>query len=1457
MHVWVSEVSEDIWAALNSEVLRADEGDRSEHGASPENARRPMLSSGTNLTQPGIEPGSNNCSHHYFEGSYLMLEAIRNESGTLRNGVTTMMCKVHFHRRMNKANRPAVMSMLHLVEEYTMCIQADLDRGFQKCSVYRQRPIPFRRRLGSTTYCVSVNAVGLGGSLAEDGRGTYLHLVGGQVVDVVAVDGHLLQVVGLLRELARLRLVFQAGARVTEGWSHACAHHQRRQSQACRLSPRHTATRNTTLHYNLLFTSVARVASKVSWCLLTPSHSRHTQQEPARRSRTKCHVAQRSMSGALLMAVIVFQAQLAICFLSRSGRDIFAFVLLDSSPLSPATFPEITSTRMSRNTSADGAEGTRVYVSGKSVLQPRLSSRSAATAVITFGNKISFRGFTSVKRKKAAHGKATAVVRDEELKLTLHSPRECGRCWLGLTRVCDFPLDIEPGQTRGQTDTRVPELSHSPGQQPQTPAHFFFFCEIIICANMGISRHDGNTARFARRSDETLGVLVSVARIAPSLLDLGRGVTTGWISYSCERTNGAVEYVRDLRQCVRAGFFFSTCFPEIRFRRVIRPNVGCPTSVRTSTPSVTIVPVKGSTPDRGGGSKGISLFPPEVPLLQIAVTTTHIFLCGTHAVLWRFLHGTQRECVRRWQHVVAARRENSPLAPYPLPPPRVHNFFRDVAPGGKQRLQYARSSGVPPASSNVTRFGVRLHHGKKFSSLAIDGAALRRRTAETSAPPHRSLPELVAAAPVRGGSRYLLNSSYLPTTQYLLENGRRGEPRFRMEATAWDNGVPPGHSTVEASPPPAMPQPAWHLSLFPCSCQARRRRYNTDEVSRIRENACSIPRPANLVSSRVLTREELNNDGGMFCIVSLFAFLPSMVIQTGGENIRGYQTIRHPPRRTRFHSRLGLPDFRTWESCRTMPLVAGLPSLWDAVGSGLKSRNFRRCWEVTVNGLEELLKETRVRQLVQRSRRGALSGVFSAQHDRKSRPPLFRLPLTHKREAGRSHLGRPALTHIRSSSPPRRFLPGSTWLLLSQRMLHSTLGGGWTNRGNLAASAPTSQTRLFGFDSQLGVGGGAHTRIFACGYLDGRCRWSMSFLGKLFSRLIHSVTTLSYLASNYISFFKDSGHLGIPPLKAFDNRGGESRNEDASALNLLYNRWPTWRSGVGGGAVLLSVAGCVLTGASLATHRASSRLAIGPRVAFHYLLFRFGGAAVAERLDCSPPNMANLGFEPRPGRSRIFASGCRAGGCRCSAGFPRGSPVSPRLCIPAPLHSRLVSPSTALKISLARGAQISQLSSPILELFLVCRYLTGTPFYIAHTVSAVVCGCLHSRCWPIHKLIGCGSITHPGIKPGTSLSGCNYIATLATMGIVSFVNEFPFVDGCERLWHGHGLTGYCLLRKIPHWLDCRQANHSRSWCQGQVRAGNTVDNAVADGVRTKRWARDGPTSALVIGHGESTCCFQR
>ncbi|KAJ8894295.1 hypothetical protein PR048_006910 [Dryococelus australis] len=51
-----------------------------------------------------------------------------------------------------------------------------------------------------------------------------------------------------------------------------------------------------------------------------------------------------------------------------------------------------------------------------------------------------------------------------------------------------------------------------------------------------VSRRDGNTARLARRSDEALGVRVSVARIAPSLLDLGHAVPSHSLNMCFEMT---------------------------------------------------------------------------------------------------------------------------------------------------------------------------------------------------------------------------------------------------------------------------------------------------------------------------------------------------------------------------------------------------------------------------------------------------------------------------------------------------------------------------------------------------------------------------------------------------------------------------------------------------------------------------------------------------------------------------------------------------------------------------------------------------------------------------------------------------------------------------------------------------------------------------------------------------------
>ncbi|KAJ8873468.1 hypothetical protein PR048_024286 [Dryococelus australis] len=90
-----------------------------------------------------------------------------------------------------------------------------------------------------------------------------------------------------------------------------------------------------------------------------------------------------------------------------------------------------------------------------------------------------------------------------------------------------------------------------------------------------------------------------------------------------------------------------------------------------------------------------------------------------------------------------------------------------------------------------------------------------------------------------------------------------------------------------------------------------------------------------------------------------------------------------------------------------------------------------------------------------------------------------------------------------------------------------------------------------------------------------------------------------------------------------------------------------------------------------------------------------GVVRVTEWLDYSPPTKANRVQSPA-GSLRIFASGNRTGQCCWSVGF-LGISRFPRPCIPALLHSHLLSPSSALKTSLLRAAQISPLHFPKLR----------------------------------------------------------------------------------------------------------------------------------------------------------------
>ncbi|KAJ8888591.1 hypothetical protein PR048_008083 [Dryococelus australis] len=93
--------------------------------------------------------------------------------------------------------------------------------------------------------------------------------------------------------------------------------------------------------------------------------------------------------------------------------------------------------------------------------------------------------------------------------------------------------------------------------------------------------------------------------------------------------------------------------------------------------------------------------------------------------------------------------------------------------------------------------------------------------------------------------------------------------------------------------------------------------------------------------------------------------------------------------------------------------------------------------------------------------------------------------------------------------------------------------------------------------------------------------------------------------------------------------------------------------------------------------------------------FTIIGTAVTERLHCSPPSIANRVQFP-VGSLPDFRK-CKS--CRKTllvSGVFSGISRSPRPCIPALLHSHLISPPSAFKTSLLRAVQISQFNFTIL-----------------------------------------------------------------------------------------------------------------------------------------------------------------
>ncbi|KAJ8871372.1 hypothetical protein PR048_027689 [Dryococelus australis] len=115
--------------------------------------------------------------------------------------------------------------------------------------------------------------------------------------------------------------------------------------------------------------------------------------------------------------------------------------------------------------------------------------------------------YVEVSRLFIKHFSSSGVSTTELTDFT----RERGECF---TTPAIVPLENIPQNARAHFI--VNSLTH------QLPSCRRRVCDVTLETEDKI-RHDGNTARLARRSVEALEVRVTVARIAPTLLELGRG----------------------------------------------------------------------------------------------------------------------------------------------------------------------------------------------------------------------------------------------------------------------------------------------------------------------------------------------------------------------------------------------------------------------------------------------------------------------------------------------------------------------------------------------------------------------------------------------------------------------------------------------------------------------------------------------------------------------------------------------------------------------------------------------------------------------------------------------------------------------------------------------------------------------------------------------------------------------
>ncbi|KAJ8872261.1 hypothetical protein PR048_025863 [Dryococelus australis] len=393
-------------------------------------------------------------------------------------------CKVSFDRHINKVMKPIAMLSLHKAEEYTACIQVDLKQGFQKCSFYREQPIK------GSEVLLNINA-------------NFARLYQFQV-----------------DKFGKLTLVSEDSF---VKWSSAGMKGWRKQEipEKTRRPPASSGTIPTCENPEVARPGIEPGPKELQKNTVPPFLAKEGpegwEMGAPRGNRHDSHMRK---SGVTQPGI-------------ESGSPRWEASRLTAQPQWPLSDCGVYSIDRTA-----GAPGGAVRQRDDARRQPVAVRRSSAG--LAHGRRLDGGRTPRVLRQQSVSylRRLPRAHADQDLHPASPLParsrgltgRHCLRAVREDTHVhCSVRDDKLPLNERG------PSTEDREGYNTASRIVPKRYCVISKRLNgrkiannnwqLSIQDHDGNTARLARRGDEALGVRVSVARIAPSLIHLGRGVS--------------------------------------------------------------------------------------------------------------------------------------------------------------------------------------------------------------------------------------------------------------------------------------------------------------------------------------------------------------------------------------------------------------------------------------------------------------------------------------------------------------------------------------------------------------------------------------------------------------------------------------------------------------------------------------------------------------------------------------------------------------------------------------------------------------------------------------------------------------------------------------------------------------------------------------------------------------------